>query len=201
MSNDSENENLNFNSKKSFYRKKVIKSFSKTDTSSNSNDSFYRETTVEFNKTVGDFDINEKFPNINEILSNMNINLSNTSRDFYTEKIIENLNSILAKTDNIKQKEELTKSVNNILHYLTELEKVKNKIPKFEKYEINKLIQQHLLKILSLGSKSDKSSIDKVIQGVKIIENEIGDLYTSYIGNVEDQLDKEIEFLKRKYED
>ncbi len=201
LSENTNDDDINrINKKRSFYRKKVVKSYKRTDTSSDKNENFYREeTTIEFDKSVNDFNINGNFPDINEIISSMGLSHIGTDKNSYTEKIIENLNTILAKTDNLEQKKELTKSVNNILHYLTELEKVKQKIPKFEKYEMNKLIQEHLLKILTLGSKSDESSIDKVIRGVKIIENEIEELYSSYIINVDDQLDKEIEFLKRKY--
>jgi len=81
----------------------------------------------------------------------------------------------------------------NLLEKLDEID-----IPQISKYEINKLIGDYLYRLILSLKTSKNQNIDKLLEGVDIIKNQLEKIYNSYIDNSLD-LESEIEFLKRKF--
>ena len=118
----------------------------------------------------------------------------------YINKVVEELinNKYLSKDD----KEKILREINSILLKVKQIEELKEvkKIPEFEVYEISKLVNTLVSKILTTFLKEPtEENITKLFEAINITKSEVDRVYKNYIGDPSEKLEKEIEFLKRKY--
>ncbi len=79
------------------------------------------------------------------------------------------------------------------------LEKIEGTdIPSVKRYEIEKLIGDYLYRLVLSLNNSEQKNVEKFLEGIDIIKTQLEKIYNDYIQNSLD-LDKEIEFLKRKF--
>ena len=79
------------------------------------------------------------------------------------------------------------------------LEKIEGTdIPSVKRYEIEKLIGNYLYRLVISLNNSEQKNVEKFLEGIDIIKTQLEKIYNDYIQNSLD-LDKEIEFLKRKF--
>ncbi|RUM62299.1 MAG: hypothetical protein DSY59_00475 [Persephonella sp.] len=79
------------------------------------------------------------------------------------------------------------------------LEKIEGTdIPPVKRYEIEKLIGDYLYRLVLSLNNSEQKNVEKFLEGIDIIKTQLEKIYNDYIQNSLD-LDKEIEFLKRKF--
>lgn len=79
------------------------------------------------------------------------------------------------------------------------LEKIEGiDIPSVKRYEIEKLIGDYLYRLVLSLNNSEQKNVEKFLEGIDIIKTQLEKIYNDYIQNSLD-LDKEIEFLKRKF--
>ncbi len=101
-----------------------------------------------------------------------------------------------------EDKEKIIFFLTNILEKIIKIEEEKYKkgIPDFEIYELRKLIETLSFKILDNYLKtSSKENTEKLFEALDIVNQEIDRVYQSFIGDPQKTLEKELEFLKRRY--
>ena len=95
-----------------------------------------------------------------------------------------------------KDRKKVYDELEEIVNILEKIEKIE--IPSVKRYEIEKMIGDYLYRLVLSLNNSKSKDVNKFLEGVSIIKTQLEKIYNDYIENNLD-LDKEIEFLKRKF--
>ncbi len=95
-----------------------------------------------------------------------------------------------------KNRRKIYDELEKIVDILEKMEEID--IPSVKKYEIEKLIGDYLYRLVLSLNNSEQKNVEKFLEGIDIIKTQLEKIYNDYIQNSLD-LDKEIEFLKRKF--
>jgi hypothetical protein len=104
----------------------------------------------------------------------------------------------IAKED----REKIIFFLTSILEKIIKIEEAKYKkgIPDFEIHELRKLLETLNFKILDNYLKTpSKENTEKLFEALNIANQELDRVFKSYIGDPQKTLEKELEFLRRKY--
>ena len=135
------------------------------------------------------------------IKDRLNSNKGETKNENETSNLKDKFLTILIEIIKIpnlssKDRKKIYDELEKIVDILEKMEEID--IPSVKKYEIEKLIGDYLYRLVLSLNNSEQKNVEKFLEGIDIIKTQLEKIYNDYIQNSLD-LDKEIEFLKRKF--
>jgi polyhydroxyalkanoate synthesis regulator phasin len=104
----------------------------------------------------------------------------------------------IAESGNLS-KEERNRIYKELLDLVQLLKSIDSmQISNITRHEIEKIVNDYLIRLVKGFKSSREKDVDKLLEGIRIVKKELEKIEQTYRDNSSD-LDKEIEFLKRKF--